>query len=46
MQTGIGLSRADTIEYATSVIDVIVQLGRSKGQRGISAIGWSGEIYG
>jgi type IV secretion system protein VirB11 len=46
MQTGIGLSRADTIEYATSVIDVIVQLGRSEGQRGISAIGWSGEIYG
>jgi type IV secretion system protein VirB11 len=40
MQTGIGLSRHDTIQYAASVIDVIVQLGRSEdGKRGISAIG-------
>jgi type IV secretion system protein VirB11 len=46
MQTGIGLSRSDTIEYATSVIDVIVQLGRNEGRRGISAIGWSQNIYG
>lgn len=38
MQTGIGLSRADTIAYAASVIDVIVQLDRSEGKRGISAI--------
>ena len=39
MQTGIGLSRADTIAYAANVIDVIVQLDRdANGKRGISAI--------
>jgi len=39
MQTGIGLTRADTIAYAASVIDVIVQLGRdANGKRGITAI--------
>lgn len=38
MQTGIGLTRSDTISYAVSVIDVIVQLDRSGGKRGISAI--------
>ncbi len=44
MQTGIGLSRADTIAYAASVIDVIVQLDRDGGKRGISAIAWSREL--
>ena len=45
MQTGIGLSRADTIEYAASVIDVIVQLGRDEeGRRRITAIARSGEL--
>lgn len=39
MQTGIGLTRSDTIAYAASVIDVVVQLGRdSDGIRGISSI--------
>lgn len=39
MQTGIGLSRADTIAYSASVIDVIVQLGRdANGKRGITQI--------
>jgi type IV secretion system protein VirB11 len=39
MQTGIGLTRADTIAYAASVIDVIVQLGRdANGKRGITQI--------
>lgn len=38
MQTGIGLTRSDTISYAASVIDVIVQLGRVNGHRGISDI--------
>jgi len=38
MQANIGLTRAETIEYAASVIDVIVQLDRSGGRRGISAI--------
>jgi type IV secretion system protein VirB11 len=39
MQTGIGLTRADTIAYAASVIDIIVQLGRREsGKRIIEAI--------
>lgn len=39
MQTGIGLSRSDTIAYAASVIDVIVQLGRDgDGKRSITQI--------
>src|SRR6187551_258996 len=44
MQTGIGLSRLDTIAYAASVIDVIVQLDRSEGKRGISAIAYSADL--
>lgn len=38
MQTGIGLTRAETIEYAASVIDVIVQLERKDGRRRIAAV--------
>lgn len=38
MQTGIGLNRADTIAYAASVIDVIVQLERRDGRRRIASI--------
>jgi type IV secretion system protein VirB11 len=38
MQTGIGLTRAETLEYASSVIDIVVQLDRSGGKRGIAAI--------
>ncbi len=42
MQTGIGLTRTDTIAYAASVIDVIVQLGRDcDGKRGITAIAYT-----
>ncbi|BDI61748.1 P-type DNA transfer ATPase VirB11 [Qipengyuania nanhaisediminis] len=45
MQTGIGLSRADTIAYAASVIDVVVQLGRdSEGKRAITAIADSRDL--
>ena len=45
MQTGIGLSRADTIAYAASVIDIIVQLGRDgEGRRRITAIAESGSL--
>ncbi len=44
MQTGIGLTRSDTIAYASSVIDVIVQLGRSEGKRGITAIARAKDI--
>lgn len=44
MQTGIGLTRADTLAYAASVIDVIVQLGRSRGKRGIDAIAMTRDL--
>lgn len=38
MQSGLGLSRGETIDYAKSVIDVVVQLDRSAGVRQISGI--------
>jgi len=38
MQSGLGLSRAETIDYARSVIDVVVQLGREGAERKIVAI--------
>lgn len=38
MQTGIGLSLAEVQAYARSVIDMVVQLGRVNGQRGIVAV--------
>ncbi|MCA1653756.1 MAG: P-type DNA transfer ATPase VirB11 [Sphingomicrobium sp.] len=38
MEAGLGLSRADTIAYAVSMIDVIVQLDRLGGRRRIAAI--------
>ena len=45
MQTGIGLTRSDTIAYAAAVIDVIVQLGRdADGRRGITAIAESATL--
>lgn len=45
MQTGIGLTRSDTIAYATSVIDVLVQLGRDEnGKRGITQIAESSSL--
>lgn len=45
MQTGIGLTRSDTIAYAASVIDVIVQLGRdASGKRTITQIAQSREL--
>jgi type IV secretion system protein VirB11 len=44
MQTGIGLTRADTIAYAAFVIDVVVQLERSDGKRGIAAIATMAEL--
>ena len=46
MQTGIGLSRSDTLAYAASVIDVVVQLGREGGKRGISAIARASDLVG
>jgi type IV secretion system protein VirB11 len=44
MQTGIGLSRGDTIAYAASVIDIVVQLGRQDGKRRITAIAEANEL--
>ena len=38
MQSGLGLTRSETIAYARSVVDVVVQLGREGGQRKIVAI--------
>ena len=38
MQSGLGLSRSETIDYAKSVIDVVVQLGREGPERKIVAI--------
>jgi type IV secretion system protein VirB11 len=38
MQTGIGLTRRETIEYAASVIDVVVQLERRDGRRQIAGL--------
>ena len=38
MQAGLGLSRGETIVYAKSVVDIVVQLERSQGERRIGAI--------
>ena len=38
MQAGLGLTRADTLAYARSVIDIIVQLDRRGGQRAIAEV--------
>lgn len=38
MQTNIGLTRSETMEYAASVIDIVVQLDRVGGQRGIASL--------
>lgn len=46
MQTGIGLTRAETLEYAASVIDIVVQLDRQDGKRGISQIAESKTLVG
>ncbi len=38
MQTGLGLSRSETIEYARSVIDIVVQLDRTGGERRVGGL--------
>jgi type IV secretion system protein VirB11 len=45
MQSGLGLSRLDTIAYVRSVVDLIVQLDRQGGQRGIAAIERTADIF-
>ena len=44
MQTGLGLSRRETLDYAASVIDVVVQLERAGGERRIAAIAEAREL--
>jgi type IV secretion system protein VirB11 len=46
MQTGIGLTRAETLEYAASVIDIVVQLDRVEGKRGIANIAETRTLVG
>ena len=47
MQTGIGLTREDTLAYASSVIDLVVQLGRNAaGQRVITDIARPADLLG
>lgn len=46
MQAGIGLTRRETMDYAASVIDIVVQLDRVSGQRGIAAIAESPSLLG
>jgi len=40
MQAGLGLDRRDTLAYARTMIDIVVQLGRIDGRRRITAIDW------
>lgn len=44
LQSGVGLTRAETLEYAASVIDVVVQLDRVGGRRGIAEISTSAAL--
>ena len=46
MQANIGLNRSETLEYAASVIDVVVQLDRKDGKRGIAAISEARSLVG
>ncbi len=38
LQAGLTLTRADVIDYAKSVIDIVVQLGRVQGKRGVASV--------
>jgi type IV secretion system protein VirB11 len=38
MQAGLGLGRLETMEYARSMVDVVIQLDRHSGQRAISCV--------
>jgi type IV secretion system protein VirB11 len=38
LQAGLTLTRSDVIDYARSVIDIVVQLGRVAGKRGVSSV--------
>lgn len=41
MQAGLGLSRTETIHYAKSMIDIVVQMDRRAGMREITSISFS-----
>jgi type IV secretion system protein VirB11 len=41
MQAGLGLSRTETIHYAKSMIDIVVQMDRRAGRREITSISFS-----
>jgi len=43
MQADLGLGRAETIDYAKSMIDIIVQLDRKNGHRSIADIQFKGD---
>ncbi len=38
MQAGLGLTRAETVHYAKSVVDIVVQMGKRAGRRQITDI--------
>jgi len=38
MQAGLGLGRQETMDYARSMIDIVIQLDRLSGQRAISCV--------
>lgn len=38
LQAGLTLTRADIIDYAKSVIDIVVQLGRVQGRRSVNSV--------
>jgi len=46
LQAGIGLTRAETLDYAASVIDVVVQLDRQDGRRGLAEIVEARDLLG
>ena len=46
LQAGTSLGRAEIIAYAREVIDVIVQLQRTGGRRGVAAIAFNRGVAG
>jgi type IV secretion system protein VirB11 len=44
MQAGLGLSRTETIHYAKSMIDIVVQMDRKAGRREITSISFPASV--
>ena len=38
MQAGLGLTRSETVDYARSMVDIVVQMTRQAGRRHISDV--------